>query len=51
MMRFEIMIMLKNKHDNEKKPMKGPKEHPDDVGHQGDDVGHRANFADCHIHW
>ena len=29
--------------------MEGPKEEPDDVGQQGDDVGHRADFADRHI--
>ena len=31
--------------------MEGPKEDPDNVRHQGDDVGHRANLTDCHIHW
>ena len=32
-------------------PMEGPKEDPDDIGEQGDDVCHRADLADGHIHW
>ena len=45
-----VPIFTKKKHGNENKPMEGPKEDPDDVGQQGDDVGCRADFADRHIH-
>ena len=32
-------------------PWEGPKEDPDDVGQEGDDVDHRTDLADRHIYW
>ena len=34
----------------EDRPMERPKEDPDDVGEQGDDVGRRTDLADRNIH-